>query len=789
MELFKLFGRIFVDNDSANESIDQTDKKASSLSKVFGGLGGAAVTAGKFIGGALLAGAGIAVGGLGAMVLAGDDLQKALNGLQSSTGSTKEEMEGMEQSLKNIYGNNFGESFDDIAQAMALVKQNTGLTGKELETTTQNALMLRDTFELDVAGSTNAANTMMKQFGISSEEAFNLIAQGAQNGANKNGDLIDSLNEYSPQFKAMGFSAEDFTNVLIDGAKNGAFSIDKVGDAIKEFNIRSKDGSKTSADAFKSLGFNAGEMTKSFGKGGESAQKSFGQVMTALNKVKDPVEKNRIGVELFGTQFEDLEAKGIASLANIGNKASLSKDALGEINKVKYNSFGEALTGIGRQITTGLILPLSEKIMPKLNEFAQWVTDHMPQIKAGIDKAIGEGAKVFDKLKSAVGFVIDNFNIIGPIIAGVTATLIAQLIINTLVGLYDKWKAATAAQTTMQWLLNAAMNANPIGLVALAIGALIAIGLLLWKNWDSVSKWLAASWAWIKQMAITVWGGITAYFNFVLNFYKTIFTAVWNVIKAVVVGIWNGIKVAAKFVWDGIKSYFTNVLNFYKSIFTTVWNGIKSFLTIVWNGIKSTAATVWNGIKSTISGVVNGIKSTVTSVWNGLKSVTSSVWNGIKSAIMNPINAAVNTVKTAIGKIKGFFSGLSLKLPNIKTPHFKLKNWSKNPLDWVKNMPSVGIDWYAKGTNYADGGLSVVGEHGPELLNLPRGSQVKNASETRSMMKSDEMSALVRAIEKLASRDFVVNMDGREFIRARASDIFDALETLGIRKDRGAGLV
>src|SRR4051812_47107643 len=125
MELFKLFGSIFVDNDSANESIDKTDKKAEGLSKVFGGLGSAATKAGKFIGGALLGATGLAAASLGGMVLAGDDLQKALNGLQTSTGATSEEMSGMEESLKNIYANNFGESFDDIAQSMSLVKQNT----------------------------------------------------------------------------------------------------------------------------------------------------------------------------------------------------------------------------------------------------------------------------------------------------------------------------------------------------------------------------------------------------------------------------------------------------------------------------------------------------------------------------------------------------------------------------------------------------------------------------------------------------------------------------------------
>jgi hypothetical protein len=88
---------------------------------------------------------------------------------------------------------------------------------------------------------------------------------------------------------------------------------------------------------------------------------------------------------------------------------------------------------------------------------------------------------------------------------------------------------------------------------------------------------------------------------------------------------------------------------------------------------------------------------------------------------MGPINTARDKVGEAISKIKGFFSGLSLKLPNISTPHFKLKNWSKNPLDWVDKMPSIGVDWYAKGAIFTQptlfntpGGIKGFGEAGPE---------------------------------------------------------------------------
>ena len=104
--------------------------------------------------------------------------------------------------------------------------------------------------------------------------------------------------------------------------------------------------------------------------------------------------------------------------------------------------------------------------------------------------------------------------------------------------------------------------------------------------------------------------------------------------------------------------------------------------------------TIWANIQTAVSNAVNNVKNTVTNVFNAIKNTATSVWNGIKSAIMTPINAAVTGVQTAISKIKGFFSNLSLQLPrNIKLPHFTLTgSFSINP----PRVPKLSISWYAK---------------------------------------------------------------------------------------------
>lgn len=297
MNIFSLVGSIMVDSSEADKSLQRTDKNVEGVgNKFLKGIG----TAAKWGAGLALAAGTAALAVIGLSVNVGEDLQKALNGLQSETGTTDKAMISMRDSMLAIYNNNFGESFEDIGKAMATVSQATGLTGEELEKATQNALMLRDTFEMDVDGSIVAVDQLMKQFGLTSEESYNLLAQGAQKGMNSQGDLVDIIKEYSGQFKTMGFSAEEMFNMLSNGAKEGGFSIDVMGDAMKEFNIRSKDGSKASAEAFESLGLNADKLTKSFGKGGAEGKKAFSDVIEKLKGMKDPVKQNQAGVALFG---------------------------------------------------------------------------------------------------------------------------------------------------------------------------------------------------------------------------------------------------------------------------------------------------------------------------------------------------------------------------------------------------------------------------------------------------------------------------------------------------------
>ena len=165
-----------------------------------------------------------------AVVDASMEFEQSSNKMAAATGATAEEMQGLEQVMMNIYNDNFGDSFEDIGETVTNLKtQFRDLDNTQLQNLAEQAYLLRDTFGAETPELIRAAKTLMDQFGISGEEAFNLIAQGYQNNLDFSGEFLDTINEYSVQYSNAGLSADDFFNSLANGAKNGAFNLDKVG--------------------------------------------------------------------------------------------------------------------------------------------------------------------------------------------------------------------------------------------------------------------------------------------------------------------------------------------------------------------------------------------------------------------------------------------------------------------------------------------------------------------------------------------------------------------------------
>lgn len=370
----------------AQETGEDINKATDGVSTNFSSkLSGMAKVAGVSF--AAIGAAAIAVGT--AAVTSAVDLDQAVNQFAASTGTAQEEMGAYEETLKNIYANNYGESFEDIANAMATVKQQVGeLDQASLQTLTESAFLLRDTFEYDVGESVRAASTIMEQFGTDGETAMNLIATGAQNGLDFSGELIDSINEYSVHFAKVGLDAEDMFAVFEAGAESGAFNLDKIGDAVKEMSIRVVDGSDTTIEGFELIGLSADEMAAKFAAGGESAKEAFTQTIEALAGIEEPLAQNQAGVDLFGTMWEDLGADAVTALADIQSSAYETSDALSQMGEVKYDDLGSMLEGLKRSLEL-LLIPLGETLVPAIAAVAEQLMPVVEELLPPLSELLG----------------------------------------------------------------------------------------------------------------------------------------------------------------------------------------------------------------------------------------------------------------------------------------------------------------------------------------------------------------------------------------------------------------
>lgn len=434
-----------------------------------------------------------------------DGLDSSVNKIAAATNASAEEVNKLRSIVEQIYGDNFGEGFEDIADSISKIKQNLGeLDDKELVKVTESAYALKDVFDYDIAESSRAVKAMMENFGVSASEAYDYIARGAQNGLDYSGELLDNISEYSVQFKKMGLSASDMFTIFSNGAENGAWNLDKIGDSVKEMAIRVIDGLDTSKQGFEALGFEAGSMAEKFAAGGVSARVAFQEVIAALAEMNDPIAQNTAGINLMGTMWEDMGAEAILALGDISDSAFDCAGAMDTIKDVNYSSLNNSLENVQRQIDL-LIQPIGESLIPVLDEAADSVAEIA---KNGDLKEIAVNVGNF--ISGTLTLLLKNINLIASAVTGVTAAVIAFKTANVLTKVIASWQTAalqvtllgnaqgaaaiksaalkgelTAQEivyavlsgkldvaTAKQIALNTAMNMNPAGIIAVAVGLL-----------------------------------------------------------------------------------------------------------------------------------------------------------------------------------------------------------------------------------------------------------------------------------------------------------------------------
>lgn len=682
-------GSVIIDTKLDNSDLKKEINKLNGL--IDKGMKGALVSIG-----ALTAG----ITGLGVSSLKfGTDYQKASNQLQASTGATEEEMNKLNETMKKVYANNFGESMEDVANAVSLVKQEMGYfeSQDDLQKTTQDAIALRDTFQYDISESVRSAQALINNFGVSSERAFDLITVGSQRGLNYSGELLDNISEYSVQFAKLGLSAEDMFTIFDNGVQAGAFNLDKIGDAVKEFSIRAIDGSNTTIEGFTKLGLNADEMAQKFANGGDTAKEAFYQVITQIANMDDKVQQSIVGVDLFGTMWEDLGPEVVTQLASIRDGYNEVAGSADKLSQIKYNDLGSAIQGIGRMIQTNLLLPIGEKLLPAFNELANKLNEAFSNgsLDASIEKistSIGglvSGVANFveqwlPKIISFASWIIKNAPTIISIISGIAVGLktiqIATKIVDIVKGFMDLKNTITSVGGVFK-ALSAIMAVNPFVLIIGAIVGLVTTLIILWNTNEDFRNAVINIWNGIKTAISNVINGIITFFTETVPSALQGFIQFWvnlgTNIKNTFINAWNAIVI---FFTETIPQWIQNVITWFQQLpynigllIGTIIGHIIQFGVNIWNWITTELPKI-------IQEIIEWFKQLPGKIWEWLLNAI----NNIKTWGQNTYNSAVQWVSNTINGIIEWFKQLPGKIWEWLTSTIN------NIINWGRDMAEKG---------------------------------------------------------------------------------------------------
>lgn len=668
--------------DGLLEKIQNISPEASAITETLTGLG-----VGGVVGVTAVAGA------IGGMVLAiktgvnqATELDDAMAKFQAQTGASSNEMSKFKNIARDVWSNNFGEDISDVADMMGRVKtQMQGISDVDLKNVTEDLLTLRDTFDMDENETLRGAQQLMKQFGITSQEAFDLMATGAQNGLNKSDELGDNISEYSGKFAQAGYSAKEYFQLMQNGLDGGAYNLDKVNDAINEVTTRLVDG--TIEGALDSFDTKTQDVFKAWQEGRATQKDVVNEIVEDISKTTNEQEKLNKASIAFGTMGEDFNSGFIQSLTTVGNKYKDVEGAMDKVKEIANGGLKNALSGLGRAFLDSFT-PIGELITPILAGIIGLITVAIQGIQQGFAKVGDVISSVLSKIDTSgiTELTIQVSEVLAPAFDEVRKAI-------------DEMKVALEpiAKEILGKIGNAIQNVvNQAQKILSVVGPpILAIIKMIIQTVIGMIPVITS----ILQVVGSVVSGIISFINMVVTYVGTaIATAmgfimpIVQIISTIVANIWSVILTVAQNIWSKISEVVTAIIGFVNNLFKTVsdiinniWSKIQDSMNKVrdkvqgvidninkyFNNVKSTVSDVFNGIWSKVQGVMDNVGNKISNVlqgiqnaWSGLKGFVGGVFGGIEGAVGSLVSSVKGMVNGVIGGINGAISIIN-KIPGV----------------------------------------------------------------------------------------------------------------------------
>lgn len=489
---------------------------------------------------------------------------------------------------------------------------------------------------------------------------------------------LDEINNYSTDKStdssskvpgATGGLADQIKNAVqnVDYGKvaEGETVLDKISDSAKKLANLFKKLWKPFQDAWKKEGKNTIDAANIALSGIAKLAKSVGRSLTE-------VWTNGTGTTMLTTMLRI--AQNV--LKTIGNIASGFADAWNKNNVgtqiiqniadalVVVMQFIERIAADTATWAANLdFYPLLESISNLTSAFApilesignvlEWIYNNivLPMLKWVIEVGL---PTVINLVAKVATFLADHQSIVeafgAALIGAFAAAKIAELasgVIKSASGITTAVKGLIALMTGTGGIMGGikaiATAIGTGGIFAIAVGAAIAIGVLLYKNWDEICAAATKLKDWVVEKTRELSESAT----------RTL-----SNLKEKIANVWNIIKTSTSTTWNAIKKTLSGLWNSLKSTASTVFDAIKTKVTGVWDKIKDKTSRTWESVTTFISTKVEAIKTAITDKFNAARDAVRSAFEGIVDFIKAPINQAISIVNNAVGMINNAIGGI-----------------------------------------------------------------------------------------------------------------------------------
>lgn len=740
-----------------NESMKDATNTASKMSSVMKGIGSSAIKVGKGLAVAGAAAATAVTALVSKSVGAFADYEQLTGGVETLFGaggrSVEEYAQSVGKSVSDIQG-----KYDSLMSAQNVVLENAnkaymtaGMSANEyMDTVTGFSASLISSLGGDTNKAADYANSALVDMSDNANKMgtdMESIKNAYQGFAKQNYTMLDNLK------LGYGGTQEEMKRLLSDaekltGQRYDISSFADITQAIHAIQTQMDITGTTAKEASTTISGSWGSLKAAFENtlvGLTTGGEMFDQSLDALVDSAKTFGQNVIpaitgALSGVGSLIESLAPVIVAELPSmvsdiLPHLVSATKSLVtGLISQLP--ALGKAVLDAIPSIFDGMTDVIGESSVGKLKGsfegLKNTITDTFSNIGPMLKDFCEGGISTFcDALSTAMDLASGAISVIealSPVIGAVAGAII------TYKGAVLLWNAAETAKnvvmgisTAAQWALNVAMTANPIGIVIVAIGALVGAFIVLWNKSEGFRNFWINLWEKVKAIVTSAWEGIKAGFEKIKNGISAV--------KEKVSTMWNGVKEKTSELWGGVKNVVSEKLNNIKSTYDAHGRGLKGATFAAIEGVKEYYRTGYDAINQLTGGklgeVVNAVgekmevvKGKFSEAFGNVKNTVMTIFENIKNGITEKISAAVNKVKEIFGSIADKVSEVWGKIKGIiKAPKIVQKG-TVSIAGVSTPIPKLGLEWNAKGGimtrptafGYANGKVQMGGEAGAEAI-------------------------------------------------------------------------